>query len=786
MSNFVDNEITNAGVGLLAEMQLGAKFVPTKIVMGSGRMPASATPETMTDVVTPEAELSITKKERVNGDQVALGGVYNNEEIDHDFYFRELGVYAKAIREDGTVVPECLYSYGNAGDAADLMAAYHSGAAVERQVDLVTYVGNDAVVDLSISSDTYVTMDDLKAMLSDLQAGSGIPPNDMQTFTATSTESGIHLDFKGPANSYLYGAANNDTLGCVPEGFMIRYSDTGYPVAIDEGELVGVYDIDPVNPVAGTEDVVGLTFEETYYFTAFPFSTEGVYNKSQAPANRASAQWVGNKGTINVTVQAYEGYLGTIGEYTITLVDQAETGGENITKQASGTGLTQIGNLEAGKTYVVTLTDTNNLTSDPSDPITIVAGTSYNVTMTYREKYGSISVNVQTASDFATLGEYTITLLDQAADSPSNVEKQATGKGVTTFDNLISGKQYRVRLGATANFIPPADSDVITVVGGETESITMTYAAGMGSVVINVSTNPTGMPIGSYTINLVPQSGGSTLQQSGSGSQAITFNNVPIGTYTVSGSAINHYTFNANGSLSVTGGQQSTHNVEYEYSYPSLEESTWAEIDALSQAGVADDCWSVGDTKNITANSETITMEIWGFNHDDLATGGKAGITFGMRDLMANTRQMNTSNTNVGGFTGSAMYSYLNTTLYNQLPADLRSVIKQVNKKTSAGNMSTTVNADAMRLWLPSLNEVYGSHSYSWCSNNEGSKYSIFTNDASRIKNMSNGSGSAGWWWLRSPYLSYSASFCVVYGYGGVGSSSTASGSGGVCLGFCV
>ena len=34
-------------------------------------------------------------------------------------------------------------------------------------------------------------------------------------------------------------------------------------------------------------------------------------------------------------------------------------------------------------------------------------------------------------------------------------------------------------------------------------------------------------------------------------------------------------------------------------------------------------------------------MEIWGFNHDDLATGGKAGITFGMRDLMANTRQMN-------------------------------------------------------------------------------------------------------------------------------------------------
>ena len=132
------------------------------------------------------------------------------------------------------------------------------------------------------------------------------------------------------------------------------------------------------------------------------------------------------------------------------------------------------------------------------------------------------------------------------------------------------------------------------------------------------------------------------------------------------------------------------------------------------------------------------------------------------------------------------MYSYLNTTLYNQLPADLRSVIKQVNKKTSAGNTSTTVNADAMRLWLPSLNEVYGSHSYSWCSNNEGSKYSIFTNDASRIKNMSNGSGSANWWWLRSPYLSHSTHFCYVYFNGSVGSGSNASDAIGVCLGFCV
>lgn len=747
MSNFVDNKITNAGVGLLAEMQLGAKFVPTKIVMGSGRMPASATPETMTDVVTPEAELEITKKERVNGDQVALGGVYSNEEIDHDFYFRELGVYAKAIREDGTVVPECLYSYGNAGDAADLMAAYHSGAAVERQIDLVTYVGNDAVVDLSIASDTFITMDDLKAMLSDLQAGSGIPPNDMQTFTATSTESGIKLDFKGPANSYLYGAANNDTLGCVPEGFMIRYSDTGYPVNIDDGELVGVYDIDPVNPVAGTQDVVGLTFEETYYFTAFPFSTEGVYNKSQAPANRASAQWVGNKGTINVTVQAYEGYLGTIGEYTITLVDQAESDPQNITKQASGTGLTQIGNLEAGKTYVVTLTDTNNLTSDPSEPITIEAGLSYNVTMTYREKYGSISVTVNTASDFATLGEYTITLLDQAADSPSNVEKQATGKGVTTFDNLISGKQYKVRLGATANFIPPADSDVITVVGGETESVTMTYAAGMGSVVINVSTNPTGMPIGSYTITLTPTAGGSSLQQSRSGSGSITFNSVPIGTYNITGSSINHYTFRG-GQVSVTGGQQSSHNVNYGYS-ASFAEATWAEIQAIAQTGLASNYYSVGDSK-VTSSQNFILI---GIN----------------RDLSNSITVFAPNNYGTGSYDAFERTPTVGQTLdamngkFGLLPSEVQAVCKQVTKYYYDGHSESSGRPISgnrtVYFFTLSANEVGLTSYYESIKDvSMGTQYPYFSSNDRRIINLNGGAIS---WYLRSCAQQRGTTGCV-------------------------
>lgn len=433
-----------------------------------------------------------------------------------------------------------------------------------------------------------------------LSKGVGCPPNDMQSFNATSQEDGIKITFTGPKNSYVFGAANNDTLLSTPAGVMIRYSDTDYPADINDGTLLGVYNenYNPVNPTEVTDNLIGLVFEQTYYFSAFPFSVDGIYNKSQAPTNRASCQWVGNKGTINVTVATYEGYTGgEIGEYTITLVDQASSGPQNIQRTASGTGLTQIGNLEEGKTYVVTLTDVGGLTCDPSEPITIVAGETYNVTMTYREKYGTISVTVTTANDAFALGEYKITLLDQASESPQNIEKQANGKTTTVFENLIAGKQYKVRLGPATNWIAPVDSDTLTVLGGDDVAITMTYSPGFGSVVVNVTTNPTGMPIGSYTITLTPTAGGSPLQQSRSGSGSITFNSVPIGTYNITGSSISHYTFRG-GQVSVTGGQQSSHNVYYAYS-DTLEQASWSDIQTITKKGYASSVWSVGDTKTI-------------------------------------------------------------------------------------------------------------------------------------------------------------------------------------------
>ena len=215
-----------------------------------------------------------------------------------------------------------------------------------------------------------------------------------------------------------------------------------------------------------------------------------------------------------------------------------------------------------------------------------------------------------------------------------------------------------------------------------------------------------------------------------------------------------------------------------------LNEYTWEEISYISSNGLISEYgFAVGDEKNITLSTdEALTLAIMGFDHDELADGtGYAGITFGMKNLMKNTRQMNSSDTNSGGFTGSAMYTWLQGELLNSLPSDLQTVIKMVNKKTSAGNKSTTINTDAMNLFLFSEQEIFGAKTYS--VGNEGTQYSYFDTAGNRVKYFS--TGVVGPYWERSPRAGNSKNFCDVKGEGNA-HNYYASHSYGVCFGFCV
>lgn len=165
MANFQNNAITESGILLRSHVDMGAVFTATRLVIGSGYIPAGKTARTMTDVVSPVKELAINKKERTPDGKVVFGGVYTNEDVTAEFYFRELALYAKAVYPDGTEVAEVLYSYGNAAGGAELMAAYSTSTVVERQMDIVTFVGSEAQVDLTIASGVYVTREVLQEEL---------------------------------------------------------------------------------------------------------------------------------------------------------------------------------------------------------------------------------------------------------------------------------------------------------------------------------------------------------------------------------------------------------------------------------------------------------------------------------------------------------------------------------------------------------------------------------------------------------------------------------------------
>ena len=222
----------------------------------------------------------------------------------------------------------------------------------------------------------------------------------------------------------------------------------------------------------------------------------------------------------------------------------------------------------------------------------------------------------------------------------------------------------------------------------------------------------------------------------------------------------------------------------------SFEKASWSDIAALSESGSADKYFSVGDEKTISLTTgEQVTLVILGFDHDDLTSGGKAGMTIGMKNLLATTYRMNATGTNAGGWDESEMRTSTMATLLSQLPSDLQGVIKQVNKKATAGSQSTSITTSADKLWLLAEVEVDGTTSAGYADEGEQYEYWKTVKDgtvaADRIKYLSNGSGSARAWWLRSPNVSNSNSFRCIASAGDVANTDAIS-TRGVSFGFCV
>lgn len=157
MAAFINNDITAAGLIVLAKGAAGEKINYTRIVLGDGYLEEGQTPRFLTDVVSPKASIDITKL-KVNTDgTVAVGGIFTNDQTSDGFYYRELGLYAE---DPDPNVGEILYCYGNCGDLAEWIPPTGGATIVEKTIDIVTVIGTATNVTAYIPADAYATKED--------------------------------------------------------------------------------------------------------------------------------------------------------------------------------------------------------------------------------------------------------------------------------------------------------------------------------------------------------------------------------------------------------------------------------------------------------------------------------------------------------------------------------------------------------------------------------------------------------------------------------------------------
>lgn len=242
-------------------------------------------------------------------------------------------------------------------------------------------------------------------------------------------------------------------------------------------------------------------------------------------------------------------------------------------------------------------------------------------------------------------------------------------------------------------------------------------------------------------------------------------------------------------SVSATlGGQTSnTKNVSVVDSYAvalnffanNFADNDWTTIIAACHSGSVPSTWVVGNSKTMIINGASYQVDIIGKNHDTYTAGGKAPLTFQLHDCYADKKAMNSSSTSSGGWTSCVMRSTHLPAILALMPTEVQSGIREVNKLTSAGNKSTTINTTADKLFLLSEVEIFGSTTYSAAG--EGTQYDYYKAGNSKVKKWN---GSATYWGERSPSTSFSAYFCTVSssGYADVNDANR---SNGVAFGFC-
>ena len=482
-------------------------------------------------------------------------------------------------------------------------------------------------------------------------------------------------------------------------------------------------------------------------------------------------------GTTSVTIEYTEGGVTKTAEQAITVVHRLES--ISITTKPTKTTYEYGDSFQsAGMVVKATYSDgaTANVTGYSCSPTLLSTVGTQTITVSYTER------NVtKTATTSVTVNRKTIsTVPSQSGSLTYNGGSQSpTWNNYSTTQLTIGGTTSGTNAGSyTATFTPKSN---YRWADGTTTAKSVSWSIGKAAGSLSIS--PTSM-----TLDTTTKSKTITVTRSGDGTISAVSSNTAAATVSVSGNTVT-VTGKANGSATITisvaaganytAPTSKTCAVTVSFLKDNFADNDWSAIIAACHSGSVPSTWVVGNSKTMTINGASYQVDIIGKNHDTYTAGGKAPLTFQLHDCYADTKVMNSSSTNSGGWTSCAMRSTHLPAILALMPTEIQNGIREVNKLTSAGSQSATINTTADKLFLLSEVEIFGSTSCSAAG--EGTQYDYYKAGNSKVKNRN---GSAARWWERSPSGSNSAIFCGVNSNGGANYyyASTASG---VAFGFC-
>lgn len=316
--------------------------------------------------------------------------------------------------------------------------------------------------------------------------------------------------------------------------------------------------------------------------------------------------------------------------------------------------------------------------------------------------------------------------------------------------------------------------------------------------------------------------GGTTIATKTSNGTAV-FTVTETGAYTVTATKNGQTT---SGSVNVVSGTTS-YSLTLSFVSSTLNNNEWSVIKSVSDAGQGANYWSIGDRKAVTLNGTvgklslsnvTTYAFIIGFNHNASVEGAnrihfqlaKTALSGGTDVCLCDSSynstvsttgyfSMNSSRTNSGGWASSQMrtnicgtsLSSYSGTIIAVIPAALRAVLKSVTKYTDntangGGSTASYITATTDYFFLLSEFEVFGSITYGNTNEkNKQAQYAYYSAGNSKIKYKHDGTSTAAYWWLRSPFASNSRIFVYVSTDGTVYYNG-ANTSLGFATGFCV